>query len=540
MSPYHRDPSAAGAANAAGGPASSPGAGRWVLAASILGSGMAFIDGSVVSVALPILQRDFGVPVSTAQWIVEAYALFLSSLVLVGGALADRFGRRRVFVLGAAVFAGASLACGLAPGAAALVASRAIQGVGAALLVPASLAMLGAAFPEEERGRAVGTWSAGTAIATAIGPALGGWLVQTISWRAVFLVNLPLAAAVIWISLRRVPESRNPESGPLDLTGAVLATAGLGLLVFGLIEAPTAGWASPSVWAPLALGAAGLAAFVAVETHEAHPMVPVGLFRKTAFAAANLLTFFLYAALAALFFFLPFVLIQARGYSPAGAGMSVLPLVLIVSAGSRYAGALADRIGPRLPLTVGPAATAAGFALFVILPRQGSYALTVLPALAVVGVGLAIAVAPLTTTILNSVEREDQGAASGINNAVARVAGLLAVAVLGIAATGAFNRGLDLRLDAAHVSPKTRELLAPERSRLGAARPPSGASPAEKKAIHEGIADGLEDAFRDINVLGAGLSILAAACGGFGVRRAATARRGRPRKKASHLRHAKT
>jgi EmrB/QacA subfamily drug resistance transporter len=536
--PY-RDPSSAGAAHAAGRRASSPGAGRWVLAASIVGSGMAFIDGSVVSVALPILQTEFGVPVSTAQWVVEAYALFLSSLVLVGGALADRFGRRRVFVLGAVVFAAASLACGLAPSAAALIASRAVQGVGAALLVPASLAMLGAAFPEKERGRAVGTWSAGTAIATAIGPALGGWLVQTISWRAVFIVNLPLAAAVIWIAQRRVPESRNADSGPLDLTGAVLATSGLGLLVFGLIEAPTVGWGSFGVWAPLSAGAIGLAAFVAVEIRTPHPMVPIGFFRKSVFTAANLLTFFLYAALAALFFFLPFVLIQARGYSPAGAGISVLPLVVIVSAGSRYAGTVADRIGPRLPLTVGPAVIAAGFVLFAVLPGQGSYAMTVLPALAVVGVGLAITIAPLTTTVLNSVDENDQGAASGINNAVARVAGLLAVAVLGIAATGAFNRGVDRRLDAAHVSQQTRERFAPERSRLGAARAPSEATPAEKQAIHEGVADGLEDAFRVIGVLGAALSLLAAACGGLGVRHAATAGGARKRRKASHLRRAK-
>jgi EmrB/QacA subfamily drug resistance transporter len=536
--PY-RDPSSAGAAHATGRPANSPGAGRWVLAASIIGSGMAFIDGSVVSIALPILQKDFGIPVSTSQWVVEAYALFLSSLVLVGGALADRFGRRRLFVLGTFVFAAASLACGLAPSAAALIASRAVQGVGAALLVPASLAMLGAAFPEKERGRAVGTWSAGTAIATAIGPALGGWLVQTISWRAVFIVNLPLAAVVVWIAQRRVPESRNPDSGPLDLAGAVLATAGLGLLVFGLIEAPTVGWASPGVWVPIAAGAIGLAAFVAVEVRRAHPMVPIGFFRKTAFTAANLLTFCLYAALAALFFFLPFVLIQARGYSPAGAGISVLPLVVIVSAGSRYAGSVADRIGPRLPLTVGPAVTAAGFFLFAVLPGKGSYALTVLPALAVVGVGLAITIAPLTTTVLNSVEQADQGAASGINNAVARVAGLLAVAVLGIAATGAFNRGVDRRLDAAHVSQTTRELFAPERSRFGAARAPSAATPAEKQAIHEGVADGLEDAFRRIGLLGAALSLLAAACGGLGIRHATTARPERKKRKTSRLRGAK-
>jgi len=536
--PY-RDPSSAGAARAAGRRASSPGAGRWVLAASIIGSAMAFIDGSVVSVALPVLQKDFGVAVSTAQWVVEAYALFLSSLLLVGGALADRFGRRKLFVIGAIAFAAASLACGLSPSAAALIASRAIQGIGAALLVPASLAMLGAAFPEEERGRAVGTWSAGTSIAMAIGPAVGGWFVQAISWRSVFLINLPLAAAVIWIAQRRVPESRKTDSGPLDLMGAVFATSGLALLVFGLIEAPTVGWSSPRAWAPLSAGAIGLAAFIAVERREKNPMAPMAFFRKTTFTAVNLLTFFLYAALAALFFFLPFVLIQARGYSPAGAGVSVLPLVLIVSALSRYAGAVADRIGPRLPLTVGPAVAAAGFILFVVLPSRGPYATTVLPGLAVVGVGLAITIAPLTTTILNCVEQDEQGAASGINNAVARVAGLLAVAVLGIAATGAFNRGVDRRLDAAHVSERMREAFAPERSRLGAARPPSEASSNEKKAIQEGIAEGLEGAFRVIGVLGAVLCLLAAGCGALGVREPAASRPGRREPKASHLRRAK-
>jgi EmrB/QacA subfamily drug resistance transporter len=478
---------------------------------------MAFIDGSVVSVALPVLQSEFGAAVSTAQWIVEAYALFLSSLVLVGGSLADRYGRRRIFVLGACVFAAASLACAVAPTAPALIAARAVQGVGAALLVPASLALLGAAFSSKERGRAVGSWSAGTAVATAIGPALGGWLVQSLSWRAVFFVNLPLAAAVLWITFAKVPESRNPDTGPLDLAGAILATAGLGLLVFGLIEAPSVGWASPRSWGGIAAGAAGIAAFVFVEVRSKHPMVPVKLFLNRTFTAANLLTFFLYAPLAAFFFFLPFLLIQSRGYSPAEAGISVLPLVLVVSAGSRMSGGIADRIGPRLPLTIGPAVVGAGFALFAVLPHRGSYAATVLPGLVVVGLGLAIAIAPLTTTILNCVEEEDQGAASGINNAVARVAGLLAVAVFGIAAAGAFNRELDRRLDAGKVSAKTLELFAPERSRLGAAKPPKEASPEEKRAIHEGIGAGLERAFRDVGLIDAALALLAGACGGLGI-----------------------
>ena len=349
---------------------SSRSSGRWVLAASVLGSSMAFIDGNVVSVALPVLQQELGVGVSGAQWIVEAYALFLSSLVLVGGSLADRFGRKKLFSIGAALFALASLACGLAPGAGALIAARAVQGLGAALLVPSSLAMLGAAFPPQERGRAVGMWSALTSIASAVGPALGGWLVEAISWRAVFLINLPIAGAVLWIVQRRVAETRNPRASRLDLPGAVLATLGLGGLVYGLIEAAAVGWADPRAWGAAAAGVAGLFAFVVVERNSAHPMVPLSLFRRRTFAAANLLTLFLYAALAATFFFLPFVLIQARGYRPSAAGAATLPLVVIVSALSRTAGMLADRFGARLFLTVGPLVVGAGFLLFAILPAE--------------------------------------------------------------------------------------------------------------------------------------------------------------------------
>ncbi len=498
-------------AHASGSPSASS-AGRWVLAASILGSSMAFIDGSVVNVALPILQRDLGVPVSSAQWIVEAYQLFLSSLVLVGGSLADRFGRRRIFVIGAAVFAAASLACGLAPNAFSIIAARAAQGVGGALLVPSSLAMLGAAFPTRERGGAVGVWSSWTSIASAVGPALGGWLVQAISWRAVFLVNIPIALAVLWIAIGRVPDTRNPSPGGVDFAGAGLATLGLGSLVFGLIEAPSAGWASPRVWAACALGVAALGAFAAVEIRSRHPMVPLALFRVRAFTAANLLTFVLYGALAAVFFFLPFVMIQARGYTPAAAGAAVLPLVVVVAALSRAAGKTADRLGARVPLTVGPAIASVGFLLFALLSKS-SYAATLLPAFAILGLGIAVTVAPLTATVLNSVDRKQQGAASGINNAVARVAALLAIAVFGIIAAGTFNRELDRRLDAASVSPETRRALETQRGHLGAMKPPRGASPKEADAIRAAVRDGLESSFHATALACTGLALAAAACG---------------------------
>jgi EmrB/QacA subfamily drug resistance transporter len=490
-----------------------------VLVASVLGSSMAFIDGSVVSVALPVLQRELGASVSSAQWVVEAYQLFLSALVLVGGALADRFGRKRIFVLGTVVFAAASLGCGIAPSIRWLIGARAVQGLGGALLVPSSLAMLGAAYSEKERGKAVGAWSAWTSLGVAIGPAFGGWMVQAISWRAVFIINLPIAAVVLGIAARKVVETRAPSKRELDILGGVVITAALALLVFGLIETPTAGIASPRSWGPIAAGVVGLVAFLAIERRAAAPMVPLGLFRRRTFAAVNLLTLLIYAALAAMFFFLPFVLIQARGYSPAASGASLLPLVIVVAALSRRAGALADRIGPRLPLTLGPLVIGAGFLLVALLPPDASYAVSLLPGLLVLGFGIGTAVAPLTTTVLNSVDRDDQGTASGINNAIARLAALLAVAGFGILAIGTFERELSRRLDAAQVSPAVRERVHAERTRLGALKPPPDASPEEARAVREGVARGLEAAFRDVNLLCAGLAFLGGACGAVGVRR---------------------
>jgi EmrB/QacA subfamily drug resistance transporter len=506
--------------------ARTPGTGRWILAASVLGSSLSFIDGSVVSVALPVLQRELGASVSSAQWIVEAYQLFLSSLVLLGGSTADRYGRRRVFVVGTVIFAAASLACGLAPSTEILIASRAVQGIGASLLVPASLAMLGAAFSEAERGRAVGTWSALTSIATAVGPAIGGWMVQAISWRAVFLVNLPIAAVVLWVAMRKVPETRNASAGGLDVIGGALATAGFGALVFGLIEAPDVGWAHARAWGAVALGVSLLAAFVVVELRAKEPMVPLRLFRSLTFTAANVLTLFMYAALAATFFFLPFWLIQSKGYTPAGAGASVLPLVFVVGGLSRLSGKVADRIGPRLPLTIGPLVAAAGFTMFGLLPN-GSYAASVMPSLLVLGLGLGIAVAPLTATVLNSVDGGNQGAASGINNAVARIAGLLAIAVLGILASGVFNRRLDMRLDAARIPEATRRALAPERKKLGAMTPPKGLPEAQAREIEQAVAAALDRAFRMQSLGCAGLAVLSAAAGALGVRRKPRARAAR-------------
>ena len=487
-------------------------AARWVLAATILGSSMAFIDGTVVNVALPVLQEDLKASVSNVQWVVEAYALFLASLVLVGGSLADRFGRRRIFTIGVGLFAAASAACALAPGISWLIAARALQGVAGALLVPSSLAILGSSFSAKERGRAVGTWSSLTSVAGAVGPVAGGWLIQVASWRAVFFVNLPIAAVILVIALRKVPETRNPSAGRLDLPGAVAATFGLAALVFGLIEAPVAGWGDPRVWAPLSAGVVALAAFFWIEEESAHPMVPLDLFRVRAFAGANLLTFFLYAALSATFFLLPFELIQAQGYSPSSAGAAILPLILLISLLSRPAGALADRIGPRVPLTVGPAVAAAGFFLLSLSHDDARYVTALLPALTVLGLGMAMTVAPLTAAVLNAVGERDTGTASGVNNAVARVAGLVAIAAFGVIAAGVFDRALDRRLSEAGLAALAPKIPAAERRKLGAAQAPAGSTRGESPGVQRAIAAALTDSFRVSMRTAAGLALLASIC----------------------------
>lgn len=410
----------------------SPLAKRLTLAATVLGSSLAFIDGSVVGVALPVIQDRLGASAAQAQWVANAYLLLLGALVLIGGALGDRYGRRRVFLAGVALFTAASVACGFAPTAELLIVGRAVQGVGAALLTPASLAILGSSFGDAERGQAVGAWAGFGALTSAIGPVLGGWLVDAISWRAIFLINLPIAAVAVLLTLRAVPESRDPDAGRLDLVGAVLAAGGLAALTWALTEAPGRGFADPAIVAGLIGGAVGLIGFVAWEARTAAPMMPLGLFRSRAFSAANVLTLLLYFALSGALFFLPFELIRVHGYSATAAGAALLPFSLLMGFGSGLAGRLADRIGPRWPLTVGPAIAGAGLALLAWPAPGASYWTGVLPAVAVLGLGMTIAVGPLTSTVMGAVGAAHAGTASGVNNAVARVAGVLAVAALGL------------------------------------------------------------------------------------------------------------
>ncbi len=482
----------------------------WVLAATILGSSMAFIDGTAVNVALPALQASLGATVIQVQWVVEAYALFLSALLLVGGSLGDHFGRRRVFLIGVAGFALASAWCGLAPDTNQLIAARAVQGIAAALLVPGSLALLSASFDEKRRGKAIGTWSGFGSITAAVGPLVGGWLIDHASWRWVFALNLPIAVAVIVIAMRYVPESRDPEAtGRLDWPGALLATIGLGGVTFGLIESSRLGWGNPEVWGALAIGAVCLAAFLAVEARTAQPMMPLALFRSRTFAGTNLLTLWLYAALAGAFFFLPFNLIQVRGYSATAAGGALLPFVILMFSLSRWSGGLVDRFGARKPLIVGPAIAACGFVLFAVPGTGGSYWTAFLPAILVLGLGMAISVAPLTTAVMGAVGESHAGVASGINNAVSRCAGLLAIAVLGLVLLGVFSNGLDRRLGGLNLPPETRKALASERTRLANLQAPASASAEVKARIHTAVGEAFVDGFRRVMLVAAGLAVLA-------------------------------
>ncbi len=404
----------------------------WVLVASILGSSMAFIDGTAVNVMLPVLQHDLGASVAEVQWVVEAYALFLSALLLAGGSLGDVLGHRRAFVTGVVVFAAASMACGLAASPTHLIVARAVQGAGSALLTPGSLALIGASFADDRRGKAIGTWSSFTAVMSAIGPLAGGWLAEHASWRWVFFLNVPIAIAVVAICQFRVPETHGKDA-KLDPWGALLATLGLGAIVYGLIRSGAAGL-SAQVVAAEAAGGLLLAAFVVVEARSPAPMLPLALFRARTFRGANVLTFLLYAALGGLLFFLPFCLIEVHGYSPTAAGAAFLPFVVIMFFGSRIAGATADRYGARPLLIAGPLVAAVGFVLFALPGATGGYLSTFFPAVVTLAVGMTITVAPLTTAAMSTAGKERAGIASGVNNAVARTAGLIAIAALGLVA----------------------------------------------------------------------------------------------------------
>ena len=477
---------------------------------------MTFIDATVVNVALPALQTDLHATITEVQWVIEAYALFLGALILVGGSMGDQFGRKRVFLAGVAFFTGASIFCGLATSAASLIVGRALQGIGAAFLVPGSLAIISATFPDADRGRAIGTWSGFSSITAAIGPVTGGWLIEHVSWRAVFFLNVPLAAVVLALSLRFMGESRDPSrTDRIDWNGAALAVLGLGGVVFGLLEWPPRGAKDPLVLAALGIGTLALLLFVAVERRTSNPMLSLNLFQSRTFALANLLTLLLYAALAVIFFLVPMNLIQVQGYTATEAGAALLPFPLIMFALSRWSGGLVARVGSRLPLTVGPAVAAVGVALYARPGIGGSYWTTFFPAVVVLGFAMAITVAPLTTTVMGAVESQHAGVASGVNNAVSRVAGLLAIALLGVVLVQTFDTRVKTSLDGLHLPTSTRAAIDRELPKMAGADVdaalPFNSFP--RAAIRAAIADAFVWAFRVVLIITAAVALMSAFVG---------------------------
>ncbi len=467
---------------------------------------MAFIDGTVVNVALPALQTQLNATVVDAQWVIEAYSLLLSALLLVGGSLGDHYGRRRIFLIGVTLFASASIWCGFAGSIHQLIVARAAQGIGAALLVPGSLAIISNSFPESERGRAIGTWSGFSAITTAIGPMIGGWLIEHVSWRAVFFINVPFALLVILISLWHVPESSDEQSAKLDWKGATIGALGLGALVYGLLESSRRGFADPSVLFSLVTAGVLLVIFVIVERRISNPMLPPALFRSRTFTGANLLTLLLYGALGGTFFFLPLNLIQVQHYSATAAGAALFPFILIMFLLSRWAGGLIEKYGARIPLIAGPMIAAFGFALFAIPGIGGSYWQNFFPAIMVLGLGMAISVAPLTTAVMNSAAENRVGIASGVNNAIARAAGLLAIAALGIVMIHRFEHTLDRQLANTLLPSPTRESLQAQSIKLAAISVPKNLDPATREIVGRAIDESFVRSFRLIMTIGAGLA----------------------------------
>lgn len=471
---------------------------------------MTFIDATAVNVALPAMQHDLHASAADVQWVIEAYALFLSALLLIGGSLGDIFGRRNIFTLGIAIFAVASLGCALAHNVQEIDVARCVQGAGAALAVPGSLALISANFGDAERGRAIGTWSGFAAITSAIGPLLGGWLAQYVGWRYVFLINLPLAAVVVAVALLCVPESRADDApAALDVGGALLATLGLGTLTYGLIHLQSNGPDTVAL-ATLCASAVLLAAFLVWEAFHRAPMMPLGIFRNVTFSAANLYTLLLYAALGGGLYFVPFDLQNVQGYTPSAAGAAMLPFIVIMFAASRWSGGLVAKVGARIPMIVGAVIAAIGFAAYARIGIGGSYWTTFFPASAILGIGGALFVAPLTITVMTALGDARAGIASGVNNAVSRVAGLIALAALGIVLVATLNAHLSKRLPTLGLSPQTMAVVARDRNLMATGKAPASLPQPDRTRVQAALSIAYNDGFQRTMYYCALLSLLAA------------------------------
>jgi len=483
----------------------------WVLAATILGSSMAFIDSTAVNVALPALQSDLHATVVDVQWVIESYGLFLSALILAGGALGDSLGRRAMFLFGVAGFAVASAGCGFSFSIRELVLWRSVQGIAAAFLVPGSLSIISSSFDENSRGKAIGTWAGFTTMMTALGPVLGGWLIEHASWHWVYFINVPLAALVLVISVWRVPESHSSKTRSVDWLAVAIVTLGLAALVYGFLETPILGWTDPRVIGSLIFGFGSLVLFVFVEKTVRTPMVPLKLFQSAGFSGANQMTLGLYAALGIFFFLFPLNLIQIQKYSATATGAAALPMILLMFLLSRWSGGLITRYGPKLPLLLGPLTVAGGVLLFAAPNMRAHYWTSFFPAFIVLGLGMAISVAPLTTVVMDSVEQERVGTASGISNAVARVAGVLAVAVLGAVMVAAFDHSLWQSLAGLKLNADVVHKLRSNEARLGSLDAPSNVDPQTAARIRGAVAEAFVFDFRLIMFICAGLVIASAA-----------------------------
>ena len=494
--------------------------GRWVLLATILGSSMAFIDSTAMNVVIPVLQSELNATIPQVQWIMEAYALFMSSLMLLGGSLGDKFGRKRIFALGIVIFTGASIWCGLSPSTSQLIVARAFQGAGGALLIPGSLAIVNISFSDEHRGRAIGIWSGFTAITTTLGPILGGWLAQNLSWRYVFFINVPLALIVLGVLYWRIPESKKANGEEkLDLWGSLLVTLGLGCIVFGLIDSANVGFGHPKVIIPFIAGGLFLLGFLFYESRTSSPMMPLNLFKSKTFSGGNFIILLFWAAWSGAIFFIPFNLIQLQGYSAAGAGLAFVPLVIVLFLFSPWAGGLVTNYGAKLPIIAGTILASIGFYLFTLPGIGGSYWTTFFPAITILGIGMAIIISPLTTAVMGSVELKESGVASGINNTMGRIAGLLAIAVMGVFALSTFSRSLDYELDSVDLQQETRQYIDDQRIKILLIDIPENVKTETKTYIRNAIDKSFLASFRLMMLISSGLVLLCAFVAWFTIER---------------------